>query len=182
MTEPILARGRAQHGFSMVELLVVILIVGILAAIALPVFLAQQGKGQDASAKHDARNVAGAMEACFTDGEDYRSCTAPADLRQASVSLGSGRGQVEVAAPGATGVRGDRAFEVRRRLRHGAGGRRAPGAHLHARGPRRLPRRRHLVARTSVHGRLMGSRPHAPESMTGEKSAAFLRLPKAHRP
>lgn len=85
----------------MVELLVVILVVGILAAIALPVFLAQQAKGQDASAKSDARNVVGAVEACYTTAEDYRLCTDPTDLRDTNVGFGAGPEQAEVAAPAA---------------------------------------------------------------------------------
>jgi type IV pilus assembly protein PilA len=64
-------RLRREEGFTLIELLVVILIIGILAAIAIPAFLNQKGKGEDANAKAMARETQTALETYYTDHNDY---------------------------------------------------------------------------------------------------------------
>ena len=87
-----------QGGFTLPELLVVVLVIGVLSAIALPVFLGQQDKGRDSSAKSAARNLATAVETC--DEGDYRDCDTQTELGSegTSVPWGTGPGEVRVVA------------------------------------------------------------------------------------
>lgn len=68
-------RIESDQGFTLIELLVVILIIGILAAIAIPSFLNQREKGQDACAKSMLRTMQTGMETYYTDYNSYASAT-----------------------------------------------------------------------------------------------------------
>jgi type IV pilus assembly protein PilA len=67
---------RGDGGFSLVELLVVILIVAILAAIAIPVFLNQRKKGWAAQVQSAVKNMATAEESYLVDHPSYTTSLA----------------------------------------------------------------------------------------------------------
>ena len=94
-----------EEGFTLIELMVVVLIIAILIAIAIPTFLGARNRAQDRAAQSDLRNALTAAKVYYVDNEDYGSssddATFETDLESIEPSL-----DFEVVASTSTAVVG----------------------------------------------------------------------------
>ena len=78
---------KSARGFTLVELLVVVVVIGVLASIAIPKFANNKEKSYVAQMKSDLRNLATAEEAYFYDSTTYTASLAALNNFTASQSV-----------------------------------------------------------------------------------------------
>jgi len=80
-------RADEEAGFTLIELMVVVLIIGILIAIALPTFLGARERAQNRAAQSSLRNALVAAKTAYTDDGDYTGADTAAELDLIEPSL-----------------------------------------------------------------------------------------------
>ena len=100
------ARERGEQGFTLIELMVVVLIIAILIAIAIPTFLGARQKAQDRAAQSNLRNALTAAKTAYVDSQSYASDVANQVYASVEPSLtwtydetSTGQGVISVDAP-----------------------------------------------------------------------------------
>jgi type IV pilus assembly protein PilA len=93
--------GDDEQGFTLIELMVVVLIIAILIAIAIPTFLGARQRAQDKAAQSSLRNGLTAAKTIYTDKEDYTQATpgATGTLKGAEPSLDFAAGTADSTGP-----------------------------------------------------------------------------------
>src|SRR5436305_15310112 len=71
MLQKLIERRRDEEGFTLIELMVVVLIIAILIAIAIPTFLGARQRAQDRQAQSNLRNSFAAEKVVFTDNQAF---------------------------------------------------------------------------------------------------------------
>jgi len=75
MLDMLRKRQENEEGFTLIELMVVVLIIAILLAIAIPTFLGARNRANDRAAQSSIRNALTAAKVLFTDQQDYTVAT-----------------------------------------------------------------------------------------------------------
>lgn len=106
MIDRLRERRQNEEGFTLLELMVVVLVIAILLAIAIPAFLGARNRANDRAAQSSLRNTITAAKVVFTSSQDYALATATA-LRAEEPSLSVVDSATDSTGPKRVSVLGD---------------------------------------------------------------------------
>jgi type IV pilus assembly protein PilA len=95
-------KNRKREGFTLIELMIVVAIIGILAAIAIPQFSSYRQRAYDAAAKSQLKNLATAQEDYYVENDTYLGITTATTGAITGLNGWTADGDVSVAATVAT--------------------------------------------------------------------------------